>query len=178
LRSIADASKHARPPQQKDDAVTDANKFPTIGDKTALEEGDTFAPAFDAHGLLPAIVTAAETGEILMFAYMNEEALARTIHTGQAHFWSRSRGKLWRKGETSGNTLRVVEMRTDCDQDVLWLKAEMTGAGACCHTGRVSCFYRSVPFGDNAGGRLVMETTERHSDPAGVYGSPPPNKKL
>lgn len=139
--------------------MTDAKKFPTINDKTALEEGDTFAPSFDAHGLLPAIVTAAETGEVLMFAYMNKEALARTIDTGQAHFWSRSRGKLWRKGETSGNTLRVIEICTDCDQDALWLKAEVAGTGGCCHTGRVSCFYRSVPFGENAGKRLMMEAT-------------------
>ena len=152
--------------------MTDASKFPTLDDKTTLEEGDVFAPAFDAHGLLPVIVTAAETGGVLMFAYMNHEALARSIDTGEAHFWSRSRKALWRKGETSGNTLRIVEIRTDCDQDVLWLIAEMTGAGACCHTGRVSCLYRSVPFGAEAGGKLVAVHTERHFDPEAVYGDP------
>src|SRR5689334_24054578 len=89
---------------------------------------------------MPVIVTSAETGEVLMFAYMNEEALARTIETGEAHYWSRSRGGLWRKGEVSGNTQRVVEMRTDCDQDAIWLKVEMTGAEASCHTGRRTCF--------------------------------------
>lgn len=151
--------------------MTEAKRFPKIDDNTALEEGDILAPAFDAHGLLPVIVTAAETGEVLMFAYMNDEALARSIDTGEAHFWSRSRKALWRKGETSGNTLRIVEIRTDCDQDVLWLKAEMKGAGACCHTGRVSCFYRSVPFGAEAGGKLVAVHTERHFNPDAVYGN-------
>lgn len=150
--------------------MTDARRFPKLDDKTALEEGDVFAPAFDAHGFLPVIVTAAQTGEVLMFAYMNDEALARSIDTGEAHFWSRSRNALWRKGETSGNTLRIVEIRTDCDQDVLWLRAEMTGAGACCHTGRVSCFYRGVPFGADAGQKLVMVHTERQFDPDAVYG--------
>lgn len=158
--------------------MTDAKKFPTIDDKTELEEGDVFAPVFDAHGLLPVIVTGVETGEVLMFAYMNEEALARTIETGEAHFWSRSRKALWRKGETSGNTLRAVEIRTDCDQDVLWLTAEMTGAGACCHTGRVSCFYRRVPFGPDAQRKLEMVHAERHFDPAAVYGGPSPKTKL
>lgn len=152
------------------------SRFPRIDDKNALEEGDVFAPAFDAHGLLPVIVTAAETGEVLMFAYMNEEALARTVETGEAHFWSRSRKALWRKGETSGNTLRIVEIRIDCDQDVLWLKADMTGA--CCHTGRLSCFYRSVPFGADAGGKLVMVHTERQFDPAKVYGGASSKSKL
>ena len=82
-----------------------------------------------------------------MLAYMNDEALARTIETGEAQFWSRSRRRLWRKGEESGNTMRVVELRTDCDQDALWLKVEIGGAEACCHTGRKSCFYRAVPIG-------------------------------
>lgn len=158
--------------------MIDAQKFPTIEDKNELEEGDTFAPAFDADGLLPAIVTAAETGEVLMFAYVNDEALARTIETGEAHFWSRSRKALWRKGETSGNTLRITEIRTDCDQDVLWLTAEMTGAGACCHTGRVSCFYRRVPFGKEARQKLVMVHADRQFDPAEVYGAASPKTKL
>jgi len=135
--------------------VTNANRFPNIEDKTEREEGDVFAPAFDAHGLIPAIVTSAATGEVLMFAYMNEDALARSIETGEGVFWSRSRKTLWRKGETSGNTMRILEIRTDCDQDVVWLKVEMAGSGVCCHTGRVSCFYRRVPSGKEAGQKLV-----------------------
>ena len=131
------------------------NRFPDIEDKTEREEGDVFAPVFDAHGLVPAIVTSAATGDILMFAYMNADALARSIETGDAYFWSRSRNALWRKGETSGNTLRIDEMQTDCDQDVVLLKVEMAGPGVCCHTGRVSCFYRRVPLGKEAGQKLV-----------------------
>ncbi|MEM7399170.1 MAG: phosphoribosyl-AMP cyclohydrolase [Pseudomonadota bacterium] len=158
--------------------MTHTPRFPTLDDKKALEDGDTFAPVFDAHGLLPVIVTGEETGEVLMFAYMNEEALARTIETGEAYFWSRSRKALWHKGETSGNKLHVVEIRTDCDQDVLWLTAQMTGAGACCHTGRISCFYRSLPFGPDAGQKLEMVHRDRHFDPAAVYGDPSPKTKL
>src|SRR5680860_876593 len=96
--------------------------------------------------------------------------IAETMETGEAHYWARSRKALWRKGETSGNVQRIVEMRTDCDQDVLWLKVEMTGTGACCHTGRVSCFYRSVPFGEKAGQKLVPVGAERKFDPEAVYG--------
>ncbi len=99
-------------------------------------------PKFDAAGLLGAIVQDSQTGEVLMFAFMNEEALAKTQETGLAHFWSRSRGKLWLKGESSGNTLEVVEMLVDCDQDSLVLKVRP--AGPACHTGARSCFYRSV----------------------------------
>jgi phosphoribosyl-AMP cyclohydrolase len=150
--------------------VTKADLFPKIENKAEREEGTIFAPLFDAQGLLPVIVTAAETGEVLMFAYMNAEALACSIETGEAHYWSRSRACLWRKGETSGNTQRIVEMRTDCDQDVLWLTVEMTGAEAGCHTGRVSCFYRAVPFGAGAGGPLQPVDAERRFDPEAVYG--------
>jgi phosphoribosyl-AMP cyclohydrolase len=136
-----------------------------------IEEGTAFAPKFDADGLLAVVVTSAETGEVLMLAHMNSEALARTIETGEAQFWSRSRKRLWRKGEESGNTMRVIEMRTDCDQDALWLKVEMAGAGACCHTGRKSCFYRAVPIGK--GGTSVSLTfvdAGKLFDPEKVYG--------
>jgi phosphoribosyl-AMP cyclohydrolase len=152
--------------------VTKADVFPKIEDKAEREEGTLFAPNFDAHGLLPVIVTAAKTGEVLMFAYMNAEALALSIETGEAHYWSRSREALWRKGETSGNMQRIVEMRTDCDQDVLWIKIEMTGAKACCHTGRKSCFYRAVVLGGepSAGIALVPVDAERQFDPEAVYG--------
>jgi phosphoribosyl-AMP cyclohydrolase len=101
---------------------------------------------------------------------MNAEALARTLATGEAHYWSRSRGRLWRKGEESGNTQRVVEIRTDCDQDALWLKVEMGGAEAACHTGRRSCFYRAVPIGEGKGAALRFVETETLFDPEQVYG--------
>ncbi len=135
--------------------------------KTAqIEEGTVFAPKFDDKGVVPAIVTDAGTGEVLMLAYMNAEALARTLETREAHYWSRSRASLWRKGETSGHVQKVVEMRTDCDQDTIWLKVSMGGAGAC-HTGRRSCFYRAVS--DEDGARLVFVDDERLFDPAEVY---------
>ena len=119
------------------------------------------------------VATSAETGEVLMLAYMNEEALARTIKTGEAHYWSRSRGRLWRKGEESGNTQRVVEMRTDCDQDAIWLKVETAGAAAACHTGRRTCFYRAVPLGAPPGGvALRFVDAERRFDPESVYRHP------
>lgn len=109
-----------------------------------VETSRRFTPAFDANGLIPAIVTNRATGEIAMFAFMNAEALTRTLESGYAHFWSRSRCKLWKKGEDSGNLLRVVEIRTDCDQDVVWIIADIQGNGNACHTGERSCFYRSV----------------------------------
>jgi phosphoribosyl-AMP cyclohydrolase len=112
--------------------------------KDELENGVRFAPRFDASGLMAAIVTDAASGEVLMLAFMNGDALARTLATGEAHFWSRSRHALWRKGETSGNVLRVVEMRTDCDQDCVLLRVEIGGDKAACHTGRGSCFYRRI----------------------------------
>lgn len=118
--------------------------FAILTDKAALEEGDRFAPRFDDAGLIPAIVTDTHTGQIAMFAWMNAEALALTLSTGIAHFWSRSRGRLWKKGEESGNLLRVTEMLTDCDQDVLVVKVEIEGAGRACHTGETSCFYRRI----------------------------------
>ena len=118
--------------------------FATRGDSKALETGLNFAPKFDRDGLIPAIVTDAKSGEVLMFAHMNADALRLTLETGQAHFWSRSRGKLWKKGEESGNLLQVREIRTDCDQDVVWILASVAGAGVACHTGAASCFYRRV----------------------------------
>ena len=116
--------------------------FKSRGSKAEIEHGSAFTPKFDADGLIGAIVTDAQSGEVLMFAHMNAEALTHTIATRYAHFWSRSRGKLWKKGEESGNLLRVVEMRTDCDQDVLWLICTLEGDGVACHTGAKSCFYR------------------------------------
>lgn len=115
-----------------------------------LDEASIFTPRFDEHGLIPAIVIDAATSEPLMLAYMNAEALALTIATREAHFWSRSRAEIWRKGATSGNILRVAEIRTDCDQDAILLRAELTGDGVACHTGRRSCFYRVVEPGEPA----------------------------
>jgi phosphoribosyl-AMP cyclohydrolase len=117
-------------------------------DKNAREEGPVLAPRFDASGLVTAVVTDASDGTLLMVAHMNEEALRLTLETGIAHYWSRSRRALWKKGETSGNFQRVVEMRVDCDQDALWLKVEVAGDGVTCHTGRRSCFYRIVETDD------------------------------
>jgi len=120
-------------------------------DKNCQEEGSEFAPHFDAQGLIAAITSDAMTGEILMFAYMNETALRLSLETGIAHYWSRSRQKLWKKGETSGNMQHIVEMRVDCDQDALWLKVQVAGDGVSCHTGRNSCFYRTIKLEqDNA----------------------------
>lgn len=122
-------------------------------DKGALESGASFTPRFDANGLITAVVVHAHDGAVLMLAHMNAEALSRTLETGIAHYWSRSRGRLWMKGETSGNIQRVVEMRTDCDQDAVMLRVEVGGDDATCHTGRRSCFYRAVEF-DGKGIRL------------------------
>lgn len=112
--------------------------------KTEIEEGNVFTPVFDAHGLIPAVTTDAATREVLMVAWMNEEALRETLRTGVVHYWSRSRKALWRKGDTSGQIQTLAEMRVDCDQDTLLLAVTVGGDGGCCHTGRRACFYRRV----------------------------------
>lgn len=130
------------------------------------EEGLAFQPKFDASGLVTCVATDVATGDVLMVAHMNAEALRRTIESGDAWYYSRSRDALWRKGETSGQTQRVVEMRTDCDQDAVWIRVEQQGAA--CHTGRHSCFYRKVE--DSEGGtRLTFVDADRQFDPAKVY---------
>jgi len=151
--------------------VTKSKASPRKANAADIEEGTAFAPKFDADGLVAVVVTSAETGEVLMLAHMNSEALARTLETGEAQFWSRSRKRLWRKGEESGNTQRVVEMRIDCDQDALWLKVEQQGKDAACHTGRKSCFYRAVPLGAPGGGGVSLRfvDAERQFDPQDVY---------
>jgi phosphoribosyl-AMP cyclohydrolase len=133
-----------------------------------IEEGLALAPKFDADGLITAVATDAASGDVLMVAHMNAEALARTIESGEAWYFSRSRQKLWKKGETSGHVQRVVELRVDCDQDALWLKVEQQGEGAC-HTGRRSCFYRVIPPGQTGAVRLEFRDGERRFDPAAVY---------
>jgi len=140
--------------------------FPPPGSDTELEEGRALTPKFDADGLVTCVVTDARSGEVLMLAHMNAEALARTIASGEAWYFSRSRGALWKKGETSGHIQRVVEMRVDCDQDAVWIKVEQTGGA--CHTGRRSCFYRAVPLGK--GGAVTLQfRDERVFDPKTVY---------
>lgn len=125
---------------------TTSLKFPRSGDKADIESGVTFQPLFNSDGLLPAIVTEHGSRQVLMFAWMNEAALSQTLETGRATFWSRSRKELWQKGEESGNTLTVAEIRTDCDQDVLLLSVTMGGDKVACHTGAKSCFYRQVSY--------------------------------
>jgi phosphoribosyl-AMP cyclohydrolase len=127
--------------------------FPQPGSKSELEEGTTLSPRFGADGLITCVTTHAETGEVLMVAHMNAEALAKTIESGEAWYWSRSRSELWHKGATSGQIQSVREMRVDCDQDALWLKVHVAGDGGCCHTGRQSCFYRKIEAHD---GKTVL----------------------
>ena len=121
--------------------------FPTAPDTASLERGTVLAPRFDEHGLIAAIATHADTGEVLMLAWMNADALERTLATREAHYFSRSRGELWRKGETSGQVQAVKEIRVDCDQDAVWLKVIPGGDGGACHVGFRSCFYRVVEDG-------------------------------
>lgn len=121
---------------------------PPSTDKHEIEESGKFTPRFDIAGLITAVVTDASDGQLLMVAHMNEEALRLTLETGIAHYWSRSRQELWKKGESSGNFQFVREIRTDCDQDAIWLKVEIAGENITCHTGRRSCFYRRVSITD------------------------------
>lgn len=132
------------------------------------EEGSVLAPKFDANGLITAVALESGTNHPLMLAHMNAEALAKTLETGEVHYYSRSRGKLWKKGETSGEVQKLVEARFDCDQDAVVLIVEQTGRGAACHTGRKSCFYRKAVV---SGGKPVLETTGEAPlfDPREVY---------
>ena len=125
-------------------------------DKAELETGPAFTPRFDEHGLVTAVVTDAKDGELLMVAHMNAEALKRSIETGEAWYWSRSRKELWHKGATSGQIQTIVEMRVDCDQDALWIKVKVAGDGGCCHTGRCSCFYRVKPLRSETEKPLIL----------------------
>ena len=136
--------------------MTSISFSPPPSDKAQIEEGSAFTPRFGADGLITAVVTDAGDGALLMVAHMNAQALALTLETGIAHYWSRSRNELWKKGETSGNFQRVEELRTDCDQDAVWLKVSVAGDGATCHTGRRSCFYRIVET-DGLSARLAKD---------------------
>ena len=136
---------------------------PTTLSHEALEGGSVFAPRFGADGLVTAVAVDA-AGTVLMVAHMNAEALSQTLETGEAHYYSRSRGKLWKKGETSGEVQKLIELRVDCDQDALLVVVEQMGHGAACHTGRRTCFYRKVD-----GGGLVDTGEPRLFDPKVVY---------
>lgn len=136
-----------------------------------LEESLTLRPRFDADGLVTCVATDAATGDVLMVAHMNAEALAKTVATGVAWYYSRSRRALWRKGESSGNIQRVVELRVDCDQDAVWIKVEQAG-GAACHTGRRSCFYRTASLGQTGAVTLKLVDADRLFDPRTVYDKP------
>jgi phosphoribosyl-AMP cyclohydrolase len=150
--------------------MSDQTLFAAPAGAADLEEGLALTPKFDADGLVTCVTTDAASGEVLMVAHMDAQALARTIATGEAWYFSRSRRALWKKGETSGHTQRVVEMRVDCDQDAVLLKVEQ--AGGACHTGHRSCFYRAVPLGKK--GAVTLEfRDERVFDPKAVY----PGKK-
>lgn len=128
------------------------------GSQAEIEHGTRFLPKLDQDGLIGAVATDYATGTVLMFAWMNADALRLTFETGVAHFWSRSRKRLWRKGEESGNTLQVREARIDCDQDMLWLRVDVAGDGVACHTGAHSCFYRTISA--DAEGALVLKRDE------------------
>ena len=143
-----------------------------------VEEGIDLAPKFDDRGLITVVTTDAQSGELLMQGYMNAEALARTIETGEAHYFSRSRGVIWHKGATSGLVQKVQELMIDDDQDCVWLKVDVAG-GASCHVGYRSCFYRRIPLGDQTRPiRLEFTETEKVFDPAAVYGDAPNPTKL
>ena len=132
------------------------------------EESLLLTPKFDAAGLVTCVATDAASGDVLMVAHMNAEALRKTIATGDAWYYSRSRKALWRKGESSGKVQRVVEMRMDCDQDAIWIRVEQQG-GAACHTGRRSCFYRAITTGEDGAAKVSFVDADKVFDPAKVY---------
>lgn len=142
-----------------------------------VEEGHDLAPRFNAEGLIPVVTTDADSGEVLMMGVMNEEALRRSIVTGEAHYWSRSRQCLWHKGATSGLVQKIAEMRIDDDQDAVWLRVRIDG-GASCHVGYRSCFYRAVPLGQDDAISLTFTEREKSFDPLEVYGDLPNPTRL
>ncbi|MEX2362228.1 MAG: phosphoribosyl-AMP cyclohydrolase, partial [Balneolaceae bacterium] len=146
-----------------------------------VEEGTDLAPKFQENGLIPVVTTDFESGELLMHGYMNEEALKKSIELSEAVYYSRSREALWHKGATSGLVQTIKELRIDDDQDCVWLRVQVQGNGASCHVGYRSCFYRSVPTGEDfaaKNGELHFEETEKVFDPKEVYGDAPNPTKL
>jgi phosphoribosyl-AMP cyclohydrolase len=151
--------------------MSETPRFARRGSTESVENGTELQPKFDEAGVLAAVATDHATGEVLMLAWMDADALALTIRTGEAHFYSRSRKRIWKKGEESGNVLEVVEMRTDCDQDAIWMRVRMRGLSAACHTGHRTCFYRTIAVGSASGTpSLAPAGTPRVFDPATVYG--------
>ena len=145
-----------------------------------VEEGKYLSPKFDENGLIPVITTDFKTGDILMHGYMNYEALKKTIETKEAHYWSRSRKKIWRKGQVSGFIQKVKEIRIDDDQDSVWLTVDI-GNGSSCHVGYRSCFYRSIPLGkirNEEELEMEFKETEKTFDPEKVYKDEPNPTKL
>ena len=145
-----------------------------------IEEGKYLEPKFDENGLIPVITTDYKTGDILMHGYMNEEALKKTIETKEAHYWSRSKEKIWRKGEVSGFVQKIKEIRIDDDQDSVWLSVDI-GNGSSCHVGYRSCFYRSIPLGkikDLEKLKMEFKETKKNFDPKKVYKDEPNPTKL
>ncbi len=145
--------------------------FAPRGSTADVEEGTALSPKFDAQGLLPVVTTDHKSGKVIMLAYMNDLALAKTIETKSAHYWSRSRNELWHKGATSGLTQKVITLNIDCDQDAIWMAVEVQGAG-CCHVGYEGCFFRSIPLGEKADPslKLSFNEDEKAFDPKKVYG--------
>jgi phosphoribosyl-AMP cyclohydrolase len=158
---------------------TGAGAFSARTSVEQVEEGSELAPKFGPDGLLPVVTTDAESGEVLMHGYMNEQALLRTLELGEAVYWSRSRAQLWHKGATSGLVQKIVEMRIDDDQDALWLRVDVQG-GASCHVGYRSCFYRRVEAGGGNDETLRLSFTESEKvfDPQEVYGDAPNPTRL
>lgn len=156
-------------------AGADASSFKARISVQQVEEGTELAPKFDGDGLIPCVTSDAGTGEVLMLGYMNAEALEKTLATGEAHYWSRSRALVWHKGATSGLVQQVVEMRIDDDQDAVWLRVNVAGSGASCHVGYRSCFFRQVPVGASRQNGDALVFTEKHKqfDPVEVYGDVP-----
>jgi phosphoribosyl-AMP cyclohydrolase len=144
-----------------------------------VEEGSELAPRFDAQGLIPVVTTDHASGELLMHGYMNAEALRKSIATGEAHYYSRSRKALWHKGATSGLVQKIRELLIDDDQDCIWMRVDVAGSGASCHVGYRSCFYRRVPLGENtAGAPLEFTEDSKLFDPVEVYGDAPNPTRL
>ncbi|MEM7172556.1 MAG: phosphoribosyl-AMP cyclohydrolase [Pseudomonadota bacterium] len=170
-----DPNRRGRPDQCKAAQVTATTTFAARKTVEQVEEGLSLAPKFDADGLIPCITTDAHTGEVLMLGYMNSEALQKTIGTGEAHYWSRARQCLWRKGAISGFTQELVELRIDDDQDAVWLRVQVADSSASCHVGYRSCFYRSVELGGPNGGpaRLVFTESRKTFDPKEIYDDAP-----
>jgi phosphoribosyl-AMP cyclohydrolase len=144
-----------------------------------VEEGSDLAPKFDEQGLIPVVTTDHASGELLMHGYMNAEALRKSIATGEAYYYSRSRKTLWHKGATSGLVQRIRELLIDDDQDCIWMRVDVAGSGASCHVGYRSCFYRRVPLGENtAGAPLEFTEDKKLFDPVEVYGDAPNPTRL